>query len=335
MCYNAPGPRCAGHTRTLFRETKAALIEANENYEKAKSNLSEAKNAQAEAEMIRSEALLKLARANHDKASKNYEASKAVRAEKMEAYRAAKGAYFESAEGIQALRDAGKHDEAEKYATIREMKLEELKRVEAAKADVANGAIRAVIEKPVATEPSEPSMDKLSVWERQDIVLNSKIDSATLHKFVKDDNEIIRKSIAMNWNASEATLLELADDETTVVASVATNRYATFPVLNRTVRNASRQIRLDSVNHEAWCGQTKLLDEHESVKGMGAHEIDLEVWDATPERLDQLATSSVPGIAYRVAEHRNVLPSTLEKLAFHPSAMVRQAAVENSNWSVN
>lgn len=133
MCYPAPGPRCSNHAKALYRETKAALVEADGNYWNAKDALSEAEAAQAEAELIRSEPLLKLAQANHAEATKNYENAISVRDEKLEAYRKAFEAFRETPEGILSYQRAGEHDQAEKYATIRMMKIAEFKRLEAAK----------------------------------------------------------------------------------------------------------------------------------------------------------------------------------------------------------
>lgn len=133
MCYPEPGPRCSNHAIALYRETKAVLVEADGKYWDAKDALSEAETAQAEAELIRSEPLLKLAQSNHAEATKNYENAISVRDEKLEEYRKAIDAFRESPEGILRFQRAGEHDQAEKYATIRMMKIAEFKRLQTAK----------------------------------------------------------------------------------------------------------------------------------------------------------------------------------------------------------
>lgn len=249
MCYNSPGPRCAGHTRTLYRETKQALVEANAKLEQAKQELSEANDTQAEAQLIHSEKLLKLAQANHDEATEKYDASKAVRAEKMEAYRIARDNYLESAEGIQALRDAGKTDEAEKYATIREMKLAELKRVEAAKADIANGAIKAVIEMPVVKQEA-PDLTGKSLNELESMTLQDDITPETLEAMLSvkmdyewDENQI-KQIVARHESASIKTLDHLSrENDSDVRGMVALNPSAHPDTLAGLVEDPSRYVR--------------------------------------------------------------------------------------------
>lgn len=266
MCYNSPGPRCAGHTRTLFHETKAALIEATAKFEEAKQALSEANDSQAEAQLIRSEKLLKLAQANHDEATKNYEASKVDRAEKMDAYRAAKDAYFESAEGIQALRDAGRTDEAEKYATIRAMKLEELKRVEAAKADIANGAIKAVIEKPV-TKPagSTVSAERYEQLARMaddewgvvshcgayGAATEKDCPADILGKLANSRLADVRYRVAMNENTEADVLAKLAtDSDSSVREQVTHNKNTDASTLKALAGDETEDVRLGVARNE-------------------------------------------------------------------------------------
>lgn len=262
MCYNAPGPRCAGHTRTLFRQTKEALIVANANFEAAKHNLSDADDLQAQAALMNSEKMLKLAQANHADATEKYEASKADRAEKMDAYHEARDNYLESAEGIQGLRDAGKTDEAEKYATIRAMKMEELKRVEATKADIANGAIKAVIEKP-ATVPAEPTAaSKLA--ERYNELAQEAADQTgsgphrgayrvtrredcpadILGKLANNEFEIVRSQVAQHNNTDSAVLAKLAtDSDPSVRKEVARNKNTDASTLKALAGDESEEIR--------------------------------------------------------------------------------------------
>lgn len=117
MCYPEPGPRCSNHAKALHRETRAALVEADGNYWDAKDALSEAEAAQT----------------NHAEATKAYENAISVRDEKLEEYRKAFEAFRETPEWIFRLQQAGEHEQAEKYATIRMRKIAEYNRIEAAK----------------------------------------------------------------------------------------------------------------------------------------------------------------------------------------------------------
>lgn len=104
MCYSKPGPRCSGHTRTKFRESKAALVAATEDLKAKKEALESAKTDEARAELQASEKVLAEAKKAHETATQNYDKSKAKRAEAMLAYHQARDEYYSSPEGIKKNR---------------------------------------------------------------------------------------------------------------------------------------------------------------------------------------------------------------------------------------
>lgn len=203
MCYEKPGPRCSGHTRTKYQETKMELALAEKDLAEKKTALDGAKSAKAKAELQTSQNLVSAARNAHAIATKNYDASKAYRATAMEAHREAKKEYLTSPEGIQKLRDAGKDAEADRFQKRRDGQLKAYKAVKGA-------------EKTVEAKLPIPDFSKMTEEENLALAKDANSDSATLDALARSntledfEKNTIHHYIAMNESADAQTLHYIA-----------------------------------------------------------------------------------------------------------------------------
>ena len=106
MCYEKPGPRCSGHTRTNFIKAKEALVAAEKDLAEKQANRRAAKTDEAYAALKESRAVWEQAKAALADATEKYEASKEKRDEAMAVYHLSKKEYFTSPEGIEKNRKA-------------------------------------------------------------------------------------------------------------------------------------------------------------------------------------------------------------------------------------
>lgn len=104
MCYEKPGPRCSGHTRTNFRAATAKLQEATQDLQEKKTVLRETRTEEARAEVRASVEAHKEALAQVADATDKYKVSRENRAVAMDAWRTAKSEYDASPEGIEKNR---------------------------------------------------------------------------------------------------------------------------------------------------------------------------------------------------------------------------------------
>lgn len=174
MCYEKPGPRCSGHTRTNFRKATETLRAATEDLKQKQEALKVAQSAEAKAALEASVKKHEDAKAELAEATKKYAVSKKQRAVAMEAWHEAKKEYFASPEGIRKnrSRSADPTLTAEQRATAKE--------------DAMEGALRREEQKEAYTKKKEGEAKAPEVIKQDVVSFDAFMEEQTAHiKFTK------------------------------------------------------------------------------------------------------------------------------------------------------
>lgn len=245
MCYEKPGPRCSGHTRTNFQKAKEALAAAEKDLAEKQANLKVAKSLEARIALHDSTAALKAAQTKLADATKKYEVSKANRAEAMDTYREAKKEYFTSPEGIKKNRGASVNPnltEEQRAAAARlahggqvarDKQIEAYKIAQAEKkhADKVQEWKSLSNEEQLALAGNTNSPATLADMAKGCVVIpdinvqrlgervagNPSTPPASLAEMARSENQYIRYYAAGNPSTPAATLASLTDDEEDLV----------------------------------------------------------------------------------------------------------------------
>lgn len=248
MCYDKPGPRCSGHTRTNYRKTKAAFEAAEKDVAEKKDAMDAAATAEAKAELQNSERLLAVAKKAHTIASKNYEESKAKREVAMKAYNKAKEEYATSPEGIKQLRKQGNNAKADECQAKRK---EQMQAFKAKKAQAESEERKQLIgsynqgvsfrdkQKLANADNTHPVILECIVAENSlllsaEVASNPHTPDKLLKTLASNKENLVRERVARNPSTSVSILRKLAKDKNlSVQREVASNPRTPESVLTK------------------------------------------------------------------------------------------------------
>lgn len=202
MCYEKPGPRCSGHTRTNFVKAQRVLVAAEKDLSEKQAAVKVAKSLEARIALHDSTSALKAAQTKLADATKKYEASKANRAEAMDAYRVAKKEYFTSPEGINKNR----------AASVNPSLTEEQRAAAARMAHGGQVARDKQIEAYKSVGTAKSMLENKDDNERWDIANSRGTGPSVLDVLSRDENDAVREAVAQNENTRPEILKALSSD---------------------------------------------------------------------------------------------------------------------------